>query len=212
MLYLRDFKKRYNEKLVIEAKEYTFSKGVHWVKGQNGSGKTTLFKSVAGLLPFEGEIKLQDISLKKDPIAYRLTVNYAEAEPVFPAYITGEEMVNLFVKYKKADKAQVTDLQEHLDIDFLKEPFGTYSSGMGKKLSLLLAFLGSPQLILLDEPLITLDVKATAALLHLVQSYQKKKEVSFLISSHQLFEEGSLVPDYVHEVSNQSITQHGLIS
>ncbi len=201
MLELKAFKKYYQTKLAFAADSYSFEKGIHWVKGHNGSGKTTLFKSLAGILPFEGEVYLEGVSLKKSPVLYRMHVNYSEAEPVFPSVVRGKELVDLFARHKKARNSQANELGERLRIEFLEEPTGTYSSGMGKKLSLLLAFLGNPKVILLDEPLVTLDTAAVSAILSLIEEY-KKQGVSFLISSHQAFEEEALVPDFTHVLSN----------
>ncbi|MBC7389427.1 MAG: ATP-binding cassette domain-containing protein [Opitutaceae bacterium] len=205
MLQLISYKKYYGTRLVLESEKYTFLTGLHWVKGENGSGKTTLFKSLAGILPFLGKIVLNDCSLKEKPNKYRFQVNYAEAEPVFPPMVKGSDLVSLFEKYKGASKSQVEEISEVLDIKFLEEPFSSYSSGMGKKLSLLLAFLGLPKVILLDEPLVTLDVKSVSAMLELITLYQQKYNTSFLISSHQIFENKTIRPDYVHHVENGTI-------
>ncbi|WP_220463950.1 ATP-binding cassette domain-containing protein [Adhaeribacter radiodurans] len=70
---------------------------------------------------------------------------------------------------------------------FLSQPIGSYSSGMLKKLSVLLAFLGKPTLIILDEPLITLDAAAITTVNQLILEYYQNQEISFLLSSHQNF-------------------------
>jgi len=75
---------------------------------------------------------------------------------------------------------------------FVNRPVGTYSSGMMKKLSLLLAFLGNPKLILLDEPLITIDTASLAILNTWIREKHKQEGTSFLLSSHQILEDGSL--------------------
>ena len=205
MLQLIGYKKYYGTRLVLESDQYTFQPGIHWVKGENGSGKTTLFKSLAGILPFQGKIELNDCSLKGQPNIYRLKVNYAEAEPVFPPMVKGSDLVSLFEKYKVARSGQAEEITDVLDIKFLDESFSSYSSGMGKKLSLLLAFLGQPKVILLDEPLVTLDVKSVSAMLELIALYQRKYNTSFLISSHQVFENGIIRADYVHQVENGTL-------
>jgi len=205
MLQLEGFKKSYSSKLILDIPEYTFGRGIHWVKGQNGSGKTTLFKSLAGILPFDGGITFDNLNLKKEPLAYRTVVNYGEAEPAFPRMVKGSDIVHIFEKYKKAPKNQHVEIAEQLGINFLNEVFGTYSSGMGKKLSLLLAFLGEPRLILLDEPLITLDVASVKSMLDLINHYKTKNGTSFLISSHQAFESGSILPDAVHQVNQGTL-------
>ncbi|WP_420149084.1 ABC transporter ATP-binding protein, partial [Spirosoma sp.] len=68
---------------------------------------------------------------------------------------------------------------------FWTKPTGTFSSGMLKKLSLLLAFLGNPQLVLLDEPLTTLDVATAARLFEYIRQIRAEQNVSFLLTSHQ---------------------------
>ncbi len=205
MLQLTGYKKYYGTRLVLEIENYLFQEGLHWVKGENGSGKTTLFKSLAGIFPFQGKIALNACSIKEEPNKYRLQVNYAEAEPVFPPMVKGKDLVSLFEKYKEAFPGQSKEISEILDIKFLEEFFSSYSSGMGKKLSLLLAFLGQPKVILLDEPLVTLDVKSVNGMLELIALYRKKYNTSFLISSHQAFENGIIKPDYIHQVENLTI-------
>ena len=69
----------------------------------------------------------------------------------------------------------------------LSQPIGTYSSGMIKKLSLLLAFIGKPSLILLDEPLATLDEGSIQIMPELISAYNKEFKTCFIFSSHQPF-------------------------
>ncbi|MCF0058045.1 hypothetical protein LXL81_19930 [Dyadobacter sp. CY356] len=82
-------------------------------------------------------------------------------------------------------------LVEALGINYLKNSFGSCSSGMVKKVSLVVAFLGNPSVIILDEPLITIDKEARMALFDLIENYHAKG-VTFLISSHQLFQQEGL--------------------
>jgi ABC-2 type transport system ATP-binding protein len=181
--------------------------GNHWIKGRNGSGKTTLFKVLAGLLPYQGQIILnQQILLSQHPVKHRDLVNYGEAEPLYPDFLTGLELVSLFAKAKRAPAGQVNHLSQMLGIDlFLRKAVGTYSSGMLKKLSLLLAFLGHPQLILLDEPLITLDEAAVRIIYQLVREYTQDYQTSFLISSHQDLEMPGLAITGTWQVQNQTL-------
>jgi ABC-2 type transport system ATP-binding protein len=171
---------------VLKIQELTIPAGIHWIKGRNGSGKTTLFKVLAGLLPYKGALFLEeDIILTQQPIRHREFISYGEAEPLYPPFLTGEELVKLFAKARKAPIGQVGQLAEALGADaFLRQATGTYSSGMLKKLSLVLAFLGGPKLILLDEPLITLDDATVQAVYALIKEYHQKG-VAFLLTSHQ---------------------------
>lgn len=188
MLTINDFKKSYNTHLIVQIDKLEIGPGIHWFRGVNGSGKSTFFKSVAGLLPFEGQIVLEDrYDIRKNAVDYRLRVNYAEAEPLYPDYLTGKDLIKFIADAKKSPNGQTEKLIEALQIgDFVANQVGTYSSGMLKKLSLVLAFLGNPSIIMLDEPLITIDVQAVANMYSLINEYQQMG-VTFLLSSHQDF-------------------------
>lgn len=185
MLTLRNFSKGYNGQLVLEVGQLSFEKGVYWIKGENGSGKTTLFKSIAGILPFVGDISFSDgISQKSNPVAYRKRISYSEAEPLYPGFLTAKDLVRFIGKIKNGSLDQQEKYCRSLGVDaFLDKPTETYSSGMMKKLALALAFLGEPQLIILDEPLITLDEHTRGVVFELVRE-KLSLQVMFLISSH----------------------------
>ncbi len=206
MLTITNFRKEYAGFLAISVDFLHFDQGIYWIKGANGSGKSTLFKAIAGLHPFEGEIVLNKVvSQKLLPVEYRKLVNYAEAEPVYPTYLTGNDLIAFVAEMKNAKPEQVTELINLLEIgSFIGNPTGSYSSGMLKKLSLLLAFLGNPQLIILDEPLITLDVKAAENIAHLIEKYNQTG-VSFLVSSHQSKEMDLLSISARYLVENHTI-------
>lgn len=187
---LKEIRKSYGSSTIVQVPFLQLDHGIYWLKGINGSGKTTLMKLIAGLLPFEGDVLLDaSVSLKKNRMTYLRFVNYAEAEPVYPPFLTGRELLQLFVKTKGAGKEQASSLVDILQVSsFMDHPAGTYSSGMMKKISLLLAFTGKPKLILLDEPLVTIDDKTIPAINKLIHDYHAKYGVTFLLTSHQAFE------------------------
>ncbi|MFN0049130.1 MAG: ATP-binding cassette domain-containing protein [Cytophagales bacterium] len=206
MLHIKNFRKEYAGHLAISVPDLQFEEGIYWIKGANGSGKSTLFKSIAGLQPYEGEIILNDeINQRQSPIVYRKLVNYTEAEPIYPNYLSGVDLISFVAEAKNAPKDQVQELIQILDIEsFVKNQTGSYSSGMLKKLSLVLGFLGNPKLVILDEPLITLDTTATAKIGQLILKYHEKG-VGFLLSSHQSKEIDELPIKAQYLVENQSI-------
>lgn len=189
MLQLHNFSKTYHGRAVLRIESFTFAPGTYWLQGANGSGKSTLLRSIAGVTPFEGDILLAgQLSVKKQAVAYRRLVNFAEAEPLFPEFLTGRELIHLFRTAKDGPPHQEDFYLESLRMTaYVHEPVGTYSSGMLKKLSLVLAFLGRPTCILLDEPLAMLDAEAIPVLGSWMTSQQAQQGTSFLLSSHQAF-------------------------
>lgn len=206
MLTFRHFQKAYHARTVLAIPELDLPPGIHWIKGQNGSGKTTLFKSVAGLLPFDGQIELDgQFDSQRQAVAYRLRVNYGEAEPVYPDFLTAWELIQWVATAKRATSQQIDQLIDAFVIrDFMRTPVGTYSSGMLKKTSLVLAFLGKPSWILLDEPLITLDQASTHTVARLIRE-QHASGVGFLLSSHQDFSLADLPIASVWQVDQQTL-------
>ena len=189
MLQLNNFSKTYQGRAVLRIDSFAFSPGTYWIQGANGSGKSTLLKAIAGVIPFEGDILLAgQLSVKKQAVAYRRLLNFAEAEPLFPGFLTGRELVHLFRTAKNGPPHQEDFYLEGLQMtSYVHEPVGTYSSGMLKKLSLVLAFLGRPTCIVLDEPLNTLDAEAIPVLCSWMVSQKAQQGTSFLLSSHQTF-------------------------
>lgn len=186
MLQFNKFQKSYGDFAALAIEDFRLDCGIYWVRGMNGSGKSTLLKAIAGILSFEGDILLDQINIKKEPVRYRQVVNFAEAEPLYPEFLTGTEMINLFASAKNAPAKQASYYIESMQMrSFIGKPIGVYSSGMLKKLSLVLAFLGNPRLILLDEPLITLDTEALQILYEWIIEKSKQHSTGFLLSSHQ---------------------------
>jgi ABC-2 type transport system ATP-binding protein len=188
MLQFEQVYKSYDQQAVLEIPSLKLEKNVYWLQGPNGSGKTTFLRMLAGLIPFKGDILLNGVNLRENPLPYRRLVSFAEAEPLYPAFITGNELISFYQDIRKADSIQMDMLINFFRMHrFLSQPIGSYSSGMIKKLSLLLAFIGRPALMLLDEPLSTLDEGAVHHMPDLISAYHKEFGTCFIFSSHQPF-------------------------
>lgn len=207
MLTINKFRKSYYNHLIISIDKLQIDAGVYWFRGANGSGKSTLFKAISGIIPFEGEIKFFEHDIRKNPIEYRLRVNLSEAEPQYPDYLSGYDILKFISEAKQGSDEQLLHLAQKFGTDaYWKQTIGTYSSGMLKKISLISAFLGNPQLILLDEPLITIDDKSVEIVYDLIKQNFEEKGVSFLLSSHQDFRFEMLPIKNTYMVQNQIIT------
>ncbi len=116
-----------------------------------------------------------------------------------------DDLILVVSKAKNASDQQVEEMKEAFGVSsFSGNAISTYSSGMLKKTSLLLAFLGDPKLIILDEPFTTIDSASQDFLIQLIN--QKSAEgVSFLISTHQKAFVDLLAFESVHSISNGRI-------
>jgi ABC-2 type transport system ATP-binding protein len=194
MLQLNNIEKWYGSHHIFSINDLNLPAGIYWLKGANGAGKSSFIKMLAGLVPFKGDVFIDEkISIRKNPVHYRLLLNHSEAEPVYPSFLTGNELIDFVSIIKKGTKQQINEIRQILAIDdYLQNPTGSFSSGMLKKLSLLLAFIGQPKWILLDEPLTTLDQSSQKALCKLIMEQYQQKNISFIITSHHDIENNDI--------------------
>ena len=146
MLLVKNLLKKYGDKTILHIKELSIPPGITHLKGINGSGKTTFSRITAGLIPFQGEVWLNnDLNPKTTKVKYRKHVNYAESEPLYPEFFTANDLIEFVGKSKGASMEQKTSLTKLFGVNaYLYDTIGSYSSGMLKRLSLCLAFLGHP--------------------------------------------------------------------
>ncbi len=186
MLSIQQFHKAYHDRTVLTVPQLELGPGAHYFRGINGAGKSTLFRAVAGLIPFSGEIWLdQQQEVNRHPMAYRRRVSYAEAEPLYPDFLTAHDLLTFVAEARRVPANEVDTVADWLGVSaFRYQSTSTYSSGMIKKTSLALALIGQPDVLLLDEPLTTLDV-ATVAKLMVYLRNRLANGLMLLLTSHQ---------------------------
>jgi ABC-2 type transport system ATP-binding protein len=175
--------KRFGKVVALDGISLELPEGVSLILGPNGGGKSTFLKLVAGIYrPTEGRIRV----FGKDPwrdegIKFRMGVSFDP--PAVPSLISGREWFEFIADVKGFGREEIERVAELFGIDYLNEPVRNYSSGMRKKLSLAGAFLGSPELVLLDEPLANLDFENVRLMVKTLKSL-RKEGTSFVIISH----------------------------
>ena len=142
--------------------------------GHNGAGKTTTLKAIAGILDFEeGEITIDGLSIKKQPLACKQRLAYIPDNPDLYEHLTGIQYLNfisdLFGILKGDREVRIHDLSDAFELTpHLNELITSYSHGMKQKLALISAFMHEPKLLILDEPFVGLDSKAAHTLKELM--------------------------------------------
>ena len=171
MLYIQHLTKRYGEKKAVDDLSLHIAPGeIYGFIGHNGAGKTTTLKAVVGILPFEeGEITINGVSVKTDPLTCKRQLAYIPDNPDLYDYMTGSKYLNFIADIfgVGAEKRQER-IRKYADLfeltDDLAQPIAAYSHGMKQKLAIISAWLHQPRLIIMDEPFVGLDPKAAHTL------------------------------------------------
>lgn len=168
MLNISHLTKTYGTKKAVDDLSLHIAPGeIYGFIGHNGAGKTTTLKSVVGILSFdEGEIKIDGVSIKENPIACKKKIAYIPDNPDLYEFMTGIKYLNFIADIfgvsadERKDKiAKYADMFE-ITQD-LAQPISAYSHGMKQKLAIISAWIHNPQLIIMDEPFVGLDPKAS---------------------------------------------------
>lgn len=169
MLKIANYTKTYdNGKTAVHNLSLNVEKGdLFAFIGHNGAGKSTTIKSVVGILPFtEGNIYIDGMSIKDNSIKCKQIIGYIPDNPDLYESLTGTAYLNfiadLFGVSKEKRKEIIDDYAKKFElIDDLNNYISSYSHGMKQKLALISAFVHEPKLLVLDEPFVGLDPKAT---------------------------------------------------
>ena len=138
--------------------------------GHNGAGKTTTLKCVTGIHDFdEGDILIDGISLRDNPLECKRRFAYIPDNPDLYEYLTGIQYLNFIADIFKVSVNDREDRIKKYAVDFeilesLGDLISTYSHGMKQKLAIISALIHEPKLLILDEPFVGLDPQATVIL------------------------------------------------
>ncbi len=168
MLKIEHLTKAYGEKKAVEDLSLTIAPGeIYGFIGHNGAGKTTTLKSVAGILRFDsGEITVDGFSVRTEPLECKKRMAYIPDNPDLYDFMTGIQFLNftadIFGVGAKEREARIEEYAGIFELTGdLAQPVSAYSHGMKQKLAMIAAWLHAPRLILMDEPFVGLDPKAS---------------------------------------------------
>ena len=168
MLKIDHFTKTYGDKKAVDDLTLHIRQGeIYGFIGHNGAGKTTTLKSVAGIMQFDsGEILIDGTSIQRDPIGCKKKMAYIPDNPDLYEFMTGMQYLNfvgdIFAIPAAQRKQRIQELADTFELTGdLNQPISAYSHGMKQKLAIISAWIHEPKLILMDEPFVGLDPKAS---------------------------------------------------
>ena len=168
MLKIEHFTKTYGQKKAVDDLSLHIQKGeIYGFIGHNGAGKTTTIKACCGILGFDsGEIYVDGVSIKDNPLSCKKKIAYIPDNPDLYDFMSGTAYLNfiadIFGISNAERKERISKYAELFEIkDSLAQPISSYSHGMKQKLAIISALIHDPKLIIMDEPFVGLDPKAS---------------------------------------------------
>lgn len=168
MVEIKGLCKSYDNKRVVDNLDLTINDGeIYGFIGHNGAGKTTTIKCLIGILSFEeGEILIDGLSIRDKPIECKRKIAYIPDNPDLYNYMSGIDYLNFIGDvFNVANEERVKRIDKYAGIfeltNSLANPISSYSHGMRQKLAIIAAWLHEPDLIVMDEPFVGLDPKAS---------------------------------------------------
>jgi len=193
-LNVSDVTKYYGSFKALDSVSFEVDKGcVYGYLGPNGAGKTTTIRTMLGLLkPNQGEVQIAGVNPSKDPVHALQLVGYASELPTLQTFFTAEQLLDFMGKmFGLPMQNRKEKTSQLIDLVGLKEwgnkKIGKYSKGMVQRLSVALALINDPMVLIMDEPTIGMDPEGTAHFRSLFTDLSKKGKTIF-ISSHLLDE------------------------
>ncbi len=181
--------KSFGKKKVLNNANYTFKKGnIYALLGRNGAGKTTFFNCISEEISVDaGEIYL--IKNRGKEKLDEKNIGYCYSEPILPEFLTGYEFLKFFLDVNRSVIKNLLTIEEYLNImefniEDANKLIKNYSKGMKNKIQMLCFIITKPDVILLDEPLTSLDVVASLEMKKLLKEMKKNHIIIF--STHIL--------------------------
>jgi ABC-2 type transport system ATP-binding protein len=214
MLHIEHLTKTYGDKRAVDDLTLHIAPGeIYGFIGHNGAGKTTTLKCIAGILRFDtGEIVIDGHSVKEAPIECKKRIAYIPDNPDLYDFMTGIQFLNFIADIFGIDAGTREERIAKYAASFeltedLAQPIAAYSHGMKQKLAMIAAWLHAPKLILMDEPFVGLDPKASHLLKTMMRAFCDEGGAIFF-STHVL-EVAEKLCDKVAIIKNGRLVKAG---
>ena len=193
MIKVNNLTKIYNGTCVLNISNLSVQKGESFgLVGNNGAGKTTFFRLILDLIRANsGEITSKDINVAGNEGWKHYTGSYLD-EAFLIEFLTAEEYFNFIGKLHNMSKGDIAEFL-NLHADFFndeilgqKKYIRDFSKGNQKKIGIIAAMMGNPEILILDEPFTNLDPSSQIRLKKILRELKAKYDVTMLISSHDL--------------------------
>ena len=193
MLEIKHYSKSYGagKKAADDVTLSVMSGDIYGFIGHNGAGKSTTIRAVVGVLDFtEGEITIDGHSVKDEPMACKRVTAYIPDNPDLYENLTGIQYLNFIADvFGIGAEERAERIRRYADLfevtDALGDLIGSYSHGMKQKVAIISALIHSPKLLVLDEPFVGLDPKATFTLKNIMHELCREGTAIFF-STHVL--------------------------
>lgn len=214
MLEIKNLSKSFGSKKAVDNLSLTIANGeIYGFIGHNGAGKTTTIKACTGIMPYDsGEIYVNGVSIKENPILCKSQIAYIPDNPDLYEFMSGNQYLNFIADIfgvSTADrKSRISALAEVFELTGdLDKSIASYSHGMKQKLAIIGAWVHEPKLIIMDEPFVGLDPKASHSLKLMMREFCNKGG-SIFFSTHVL-EVAEKLCDKVAIIKNGQLIAHG---
>ena len=216
MLKIQNLIKVYGDKKAVDDLSLHIQPGeIYGFIGHNGAGKTTTLKSVAGILQFDsGEITIGGHSVKTEPLECKKLTAYSPDNPDLYEFMSGIKYLNfiadVFGVPSELRQKRIDGYAERFELtNDLAQPIAAYSHGMKQKLAIISAWLHAPKLIIMDEPFVGLDPKAS----HLLKEMMREvcNEGGAIFFSTHVLEVAEKLCDKVAIIKGGKLIRSGLM-